>query len=113
MDLSEYAEKIKPLALYPEANEGTIMALCYTSLGLAGEAGEVANQIKKILRDDAGRITSKRRESLVSELGDVAWYLVRLCAELQIDPQQIIDENVKKLYGRKERGTIAGDGDKR
>jgi len=113
VQLKEYAEKIKSLALYPEARQGTAIALCYTALGLAGEAGEVANQIKKILRDDDGRVTPQRREKLLSELGDVAWYFVRLCEELRLDPDRVLEENVKKLDDRRARGKLVGDGDTR
>lgn len=113
MQLNEYAEKIEVLAKYPGASQGTVPAVCYTALGLAGEAGEVANQIKKVLRDDDGAISEDRREKLVAELGDVAWYFIRLCAELGIDPNRVLQENVDKLYGRLERGTIKGDGDVR
>jgi NTP pyrophosphatase (non-canonical NTP hydrolase) len=113
MDINDYAKRIEPLAQYPGALKGTEPAICYTALGLAGEAGEVANQIKKILRDDQGAVTDARRESLKAELGDVAWYFAMLCRELGIDPAFVLQENVDKLYARKERGTIQGDGDKR
>ena len=113
MQLKDYAEKIRHLCLYPEARQGTVAALCYTGLGLAGEAGEVANQIKKILRDDGGQVTPQRREKLLSELGDVAWYFVRLCEELQLDLDHVLEENVKKLYDRRDRGSLVGDGDTR
>jgi len=113
MDLNEYAKRIEPLAQYPGALQGTESAVCYTALGLAGEAGEVANQIKKILRDDAGRVSDARRQKLTSELGDVAWYLVMLCRELNIDPAQMLQQNVDKLFDRQARGAISGDGDHR
>jgi len=113
MELSQYARQIEPLALYPEAGKGSLVALCYTGLGLAGEAGEVANQIKKIVRDDAGKITPERQEKLAAELGDVAWYLVRLCEELRLDPDRVLADNVAKLSARQRRGTLGGDGDQR
>ncbi len=113
MELKTYAEKIESLAAYPEALQGTQAAVCYTALGLAGEAGEVANQIKKVLRDDNGRVSDSRRKALASELGDVAWYFVMLCRELGIDPSHVLAENVDKLSSRLARGTIHGDGDKR
>lgn len=113
MDLKTYAERIEPLAAYPEALQGSQSAICYTALGLAGEAGEVANQIKKVLRDDGGWVSDKRRAALAGELGDVAWYFVMLCRELGIDPSQVLAENVGKLEARLARGTIHGDGDHR
>jgi len=111
VELKQYARQIEPLALYPEAGQGSLLALCYTSLGLAGEAGEVANQIKKVVRDDAGKITPERQEKLAAELGDVAWYFVRLCEELRLDPEGVLADNVSKLNARKRRGTLSGDGD--
>lgn len=113
MELKTYAEKIEALAAYPEALQGTQAAVCYTALGLAGEAGEVANQIKKVLRDDDGRVSDSRRAALAAELGDVAWYFVMLCRELGLDPGRVLGENVDKLQARLARGTIRGDGDER
>ncbi len=113
MDLKTYAEQIEPLAAYPGALAGTREAVCYTALGLAGEAGEVANQVKKVLRDDGGAITPERRAALAGELGDVAWYFVMLCRELDLDPGRVLADNVSKLTRRQASGTIQGDGDRR
>jgi NTP pyrophosphatase (non-canonical NTP hydrolase) len=100
-------------AIYPEAGEGTYTALSYVALGLAGEAGEVANQVKKIARDDSGTVNPEREAKLLSELGDVWWYWMRVCVELGANPQSVIAMNLSKLAQRKETGTLHGDGEQR
>ena len=66
--------------------------------------------MKKLLRDGD---TPEKRAEIGSELGDVAWYLVRLCDELGLDPVLVLRNNQKKLTGRKDRGTLRGSGDNR
>lgn len=95
-------------AMYPKE-----YGLIYTTLGLAGEAGEVANKVKKIIRDANGEINEETRQALKSELGDVYWYLARLADELGFKSSEVIAENVKKLSSRFERGVITGNGDNR
>lgn len=108
--LDEYTEFTKTVAVYPEANTGKLGEVMYLSLGLAGEAGEVANNVKKLYRDG---YTNGRREKIESEIGDVFWYLVRLCDALGVDPEIVIMENMEKLSGRKDRGTLGGSGENR
>lgn len=76
------------------------MGLAYCGLGLAGEAGEVANEIKKILRDDSGQLTASRKAKLIDELGDVAWYLAMCCTELNMDIVEVMRQNLDKLAER-------------
>jgi|SRR5687768_1805119 len=96
-------------AIYPEAGLGAPLALLYVACGLAGEAGETANKVKKIVRDDAGRVTDARRDQIVKELGGTFWYWLRLCAELNLDPYEVIHENMKLLTLRAADGTLGGD----
>ena len=80
----------------------------YLSLGLTSEAGEVAGKIKKFIRDgklDVGNIAY--------ELGDVFWYLVRMCDAIGYSPADVMDININKLLKRKQSNTISGDGDHR
>ena len=51
----------------------------YVRLGLISEVGEVAGQVKRIIRDDGGVLTPERREKLLDELGDVLWYWAQRC----------------------------------
>jgi len=80
-------------------------------LGLAGESGEVAEKIKKMLRDDIPE--EAVRESLVKELGDVLWYVANLAHDLSITLDEVAHANVSKLLDRSERGVLQGSGDNR
>lgn len=109
MNLSEYQEKASTTALYPNAGQN----LYYPALGLGGETGEVLNKIKKVMRDHGGTVTDEYREILRGELGDVLWYVAALARELGLDLDDIASANLEKLFSRKERGTLSGDGDNR
>lgn len=109
MDLNEYQKRAVSTAIYP--NQGANFV--YPVLGLTGEAGEVAEQIKKALRDDKGRITDARWQSLQKELGDVLWYLAVLAHELSMSLDSVARTNLEKLAQRKERGTLRGEGSDR
>lgn len=109
MTFSEYQKESRRTALYPDKGENYI----YPTLGLAGEAGEVAEKIKKIIRDKKGQVGESDREELKKELGDVLWYIAQIATELGIDLENIAMENIKKLLSRLERGQIGGSGDNR
>jgi NTP pyrophosphatase (non-canonical NTP hydrolase) len=96
--LNEYQDLATRTAIYPGRQE--LDGLLYTALGLAGEAGEFANEVKKILRDDKGHLTSKRREELKDELGDVLWYVAQCAFELQVRMEVIGSNNIDKLKER-------------
>ncbi|MEK7620253.1 MAG: nucleoside triphosphate pyrophosphohydrolase family protein [Patescibacteria group bacterium] len=109
MNLSEYQKKASTTALYPNAGNN----LYYPALGLGGEVGEVLNKVKKVMRDHGGTVTDEYRETLRSELGDVLWYVSALAGELNLNLDDIAQANIEKLFSRKERGTLVGDGDNR
>lgn len=111
IEASEYQHRAGATAVYPGA--GTIQGLLYTALGLAGEAGEVANKVKKIIRDDGGVLTDERCAQIEKELGGVAWYLARAASELDTPLGEIMRDNLAILEARQEAGTIHGDGDNR
>ena len=96
MDFKTYQEKASKTALYPRSMEN----LEYPTLGLAGEAGEVANVVKKIQRDNAGVLTDEFRLRLKDELGDVLWYISACADELGITLEEIAEYNVEKLAKR-------------
>lgn len=98
-------------AVYPR--EKLAQGVTYCALGLAGEAGEVANKVKKMLRDDNGIVTDERHGMIVDELGDVLWYVAALCEELHVDMGVVAMRCLQKLAKRKEENTLKGDGDKR
>lgn len=109
MDLADYQQRSRATAVYPGAGDN----LLYPTLGLCGEAGEVAEKVKKMLRDDAGVLTPERREALAKELGDVLWYVAQVATEADLDLQEVADANLRKLLSRQERGVLQGSGDER
>jgi len=109
MNFTDYQTKSRKTARYPAIGHGVI----YPTLGLTNEAGEVAGKIKKIFRDKGGVIGQAEREALMSELGDVLWYLAQVCTELEISLEEVAEANIEKLYSRLERGRIGGEGDDR
>ena len=108
MEFSEYQLRAQSTATYPDD-----AALAYPALGLAGEAGEVADHVKKAIRDDGGEITPERLQAIAKELGDVLWYVAQLATELGLDLEQIAEGNLEKLRSRHVRGVLAGSGDDR
>ena len=85
----------------------------YPTLGLTGEAGEVADKVKKVLRDRDGQFDPEVREAIKLELGDVLWYVAQLGSELGFAMEEIASANLEKLASRAARGRIAGSGDLR
>ena len=112
IEIDEYQAWTIEVAEYPEAGEGTEKELAYLSLGLVGEAGEVANKIKKILRGDF-EISSDIKPNIAKELGDVMWYVARLADALDEDLSFILFWNQLKLKRRKDKKLIKGSGDDR
>ena len=103
-------------ANYPEAGTGSKDALTYTVLGLNGEAGELADHWKKCLRGDhgdPGDFTEGKKKLMISELGDVMWYLARCAQEFGVQLSAVAQSNINKLRDRRERGVIKGSGDER
>lgn len=109
MNFDEYQAAARQTAQYPDMG----LNVYYPTLGLAGEAGEVAEKIKKMMRDDDGQLTDDRRNGLKKELGDVLWYVAALCSELGLSMGEVAEHNVAKLRDRRDRGAIRGDGDNR
>ncbi|KKU70419.1 MAG: hypothetical protein UX94_C0006G0014 [Parcubacteria group bacterium GW2011_GWA2_47_21] len=85
----------------------------YPVLGLAGESGELLNKVKKIFRDKAGKIDAETKESVISELGDVLWYVAQIATEFETPLADVAKCNLEKLKSRAHRGKIGGEGDKR
>ena len=109
MEFNEYQKKSRETAIYPQQGENFI----YPTLGLVGESGEVAEKIKKVIRDKEGIIDEKTREAVEKELGDVLWYVAQLATELKLSLNKIVQINIEKLASRMERGKIKGSGDNR
>ena len=101
LSFAEYQTNAKQTALYPNR----LKNLEYPTLGLAGEAGEVANIVKKIQRDFGGEITDEIRAKLKDELGDVLWYISACADELGLTLSEIAEFNIEKLAKRHNRKT--------
>ena len=110
MNFDEYQQRCKISAVYPENGTGLLEAITYCSLGLAGEAGEVANKVKKLMRDED---TIALRMKIMQEIGDVLWYAAMLADEMGVSLNNIADTNLKILADRMVMGKIKGEGDDR
>ncbi len=108
MDISQYQNKSVKTAVYPEKYK-----IMYPALGLAGEAGEVANKVKKVFRDGTKHMPKDWKEDIASEIGDVMWYCAALASDLGFDLDTIATENLEKLASRMNSNQIKGSGDKR
>jgi myo-inositol catabolism protein IolC len=107
MNFNEYQEKARRTAIYPGKDSNYI----YPTLGLVGEAGEVAEKVKKIIRDENGIVSREKKEEIKKELGDVLWYIANLAYELDIKLEEIAQGNIEKIFSRVERNKVHGDGD--
>ena len=109
MKFEEYQKKSRETAIYPNKGNNFI----YPVLGLVGESGEVAEKVKKILRDNQGIIEEEKRQEIKKELGDVLWYVAQIATELNLSLDEIADFNLEKLTSRKKRNKLHGSGDNR
>lgn len=109
MNFNEYQKKARKTAIYPGLGKDFV----YVTLGLVGEAGEVAEKIKKVIRDKDGQLDEICKQELAKELGDVLWYLANLSYELGISLDKIAVTNIEKLASRKNRDKLHGNGDNR
>jgi len=107
MNFNEYQKLAKTTAIYDKKHQ-----ILYPALGGAGEAGEVANKVKKIIRD--GYENNKDyRADIGAEIGDVLWYCAVLASDIGLELSDIAVNNTVKLKDRMNRGVIGGNGDKR
>lgn len=107
MDFETYQEATEQTAIYP--GQGEWVGKMYCTLALVGESGEVAEKMKKAIREGDDEYI----EQAEKELGDVLWYLARLCEEMDTSLDEVADQNIEKLLDRKEREALTGQGDDR
>lgn len=88
-------------------------ALAYVTLGIVGEAGEIAEKVKKIIRDDNKIISEVKKKDILFEIGDCLWYLAAMCEELNVNFADVAQMNIDKLQSRKDRSQLTGSGDNR
>jgi NTP pyrophosphatase (non-canonical NTP hydrolase) len=109
LDFSTYQQRSRETARYPGVGANPI----YPTLGLCGEAGEVADKVKKVIRDQQGAFSVDTVAALKLELGDVLWYVAQLASELGLDLEGVAQANLDKLASRAARNVITGSGDDR
>lgn len=117
--IKDYQDQARKTAVYGYSD--------YPLAALAEEVGEVMGKLAKFGRknnlplhqviecaaDPYTDDQNKLREEVSKEMGDVIWQWVNLCHELNLNPAQVMADNIEKLQGRKERGTLEGSGDER
>jgi len=106
LPMNTYQDLAKQTAVYPDIGQN----LVYTILGLVGESGELAEKMKKAIRDNGGNVDT---ETMVKELGDVLWYVAMIASELGLTLQEVAQKNVDKLRDRRTRNVLHGSGDNR
>ncbi len=109
MNFDEYQARSRETAIYPDRGSNYV----YPTLGLAGEAGEVAEKVKKVIRDKNGIMDQETKDKISKERGDVLWYVAQLATELDLSLDDIAIANITKLQSRKKRGSLSGSGDMR
>ena len=109
MHAHEYQDRALETAIYPNRGANFV----YPALGLVGEAGEVADKLKKVIRDGNGVLTDAVKDAVAAELGDTMWYIAVLASEIGYNLDEIMAKNLSKLNSRKQRGVLAGSGDDR
>jgi len=124
VSVEDYETMVSEAAIYKDAvkefvSSGNTEAIAklfnvfYATTGLAGEAGEVANKVKKILRDNKGFIDADVRKKVLGELGGVAWYLAAVSAEFDLSLNDVMAYNFDQITDRQKRNVLQGDGDDR
>lgn len=109
MEFNEYQKEAIKTVCYDDS-----IGPYYSVLGLCGEAGEVADKLKKIYRDkDWKNIEEDDRQAIRKELGDVLWYVAKMCDDLGFDLESVATCNLNKINKRKETNTLHGEGDNR
>lgn len=108
MTFEEYSRDALATSICPEN-----MDVIYPLIGLSGEAGEVAEKVKKVYRDNNGIFTDEIRHQIVKELGDCLWYINKLAADLGYTLEDVAEGNLNKCYKRRSENTLHGNGDNR
>ena len=108
----EFQEFVNEVAMYKKTMPKE-QWLTYGALGCAGEGGEVAEKVKKLLRDNGGVMTETIRQSIIKELGDMQFYIAVVAEEINTTLEEVATKCRTKLLARKAAGTLQGSGDDR
>lgn len=109
MECDEYQQAALRTARDPQARD----EFMHLVLGLVGEAGEIAEKVKKLVRDHDSDLAKLDRDDMAKELGDVLWYTAVLASHLGLSLDDIAERNVAKLADRQRRNVLGGSGDDR
>ncbi len=109
MTLNEYQQK----ALHTAASKNKHNEFFHLVLGLVGESGEIAEKVKKLVRDHKSNLEKLDKEDIAKELGDVMWYVATLAHFLDYNLEEIGEKNIQKLSDRQKRSKLGGSGDNR
>lgn len=115
MNFNEYQKLAEKTDFHSPKKEKKIFGslFAYPTFGITGEAGELADKVKKIFRDHDGKLSKEMRHDLVLELGDILWYMAKMARTLGVTMNEVARLNLKKINSRKKRGVITGSGDHR
>jgi len=105
MEFKDYQRESRKVAKYVDAGKNFI----YPTLGLTGEAGEVADVVKKIMRDDGMKVSPEKKEELKKELGDVLWYVAQIATEFHLSLKDVAQANIAKLKKRQKKINYKGN----
>lgn len=108
MEINEYQKAALTTAVYPEDKR-----IIYPALGMCGEAGEVADKVKKVIRDNNQHFTDDKKLEIAKEVGDVLWYCATMAHDIGFTLEEVAQMNIDKLASRKQRGKLSGSGDNR
>lgn len=106
--INEYQKAAMSTAIYPKDND-----IAYLALAVCGEAGELADKVKKVIRDHNGEYSPEKKRAIIEEAGDCLWYIANLSAALGYSLTEVCRINIDKIESRRLRGTIHGEGDNR
>lgn len=114
ISINEYQEVANSTDLTVGKGQGVLsISFMDKILGLVGESGEIADKVKKILRDQDAKMNEADRQELIKELGDVLWYVATIATNLEVNLSEVATMNLEKLKDRQKRGKLAGNGDNR
>lgn len=110
MNFNDYQQKALATA---KSSDNEFNDMLHWVLGITGEGGEIAEKVKKIIRDKNGQVSEADKAELAKEIGDVLWYLAVFADHLGVKFEDVALQNLDKLQSRKARGVIGGSGDNR
>lgn len=108
MQVNEYQKAALVTAVYPDDKR-----IIYPALGMCGEAGEVADKVKKVIRDNNQQFTDECNREIAKEIGDVLWYCATMAHDIGFTLEEVAQMNIDKLASRQQRGKLGGSGDNR